>query len=583
MHLSELRIANFRKLRDVRLSFEPGLNVVVGPNNIGKTAIVDALRALLTGHDEPFLKLGVEDIHINATEQQSDQPKELRFDYVFRGLDADEEADFMPALTPAANGSLEAHFSVRYLEPDRVGRLKPRRTCGTHDVSVTPEMLENLRSVYLPPLRDAAQGLKPNRSSQLARLLSLLADDEGRSNIEKAMKDLDDRLRTEHSPILEAQKAIGERHSAMMGSTLAQLLQVGLSTNDFQRLASRLSLTVDAFEIEQNGLGFNNLIYMAVVLCELAKNTDAAYRSLIVEEPEAHLHPQLQNILLRYLSTLHAQKGERSVQIFVTTHSPNLASSAALSTLTCLVQAGTSVETFAPRTVKFGKGKREKLQRYLDVTRAEIFFARRIIFVEGIAELIMLSVLAERANFKFREHGVSMISVEGLNFDSFLPLYGSKAIKMFVSVVTDADPQSEEGQTQGVYPALSAMVTVSDNTANMKKLEDTYLKVFHGVKTLEYDLALHADNRAMMLATLKELHPRIAEGLEAQVAAEPDDAAKAKALFRGMFERPQNNVQKGKFAQALAQALSTTDASFTVPEYIKQALAHACQPPTAAQ
>lgn len=83
-------------------------------------------------------------------------------------------------------------------------------------------------------------------------------------------------------------------------------------------------------EIEQNGLGFNNLIFMAVVLSELAKNPDAAYRSLIVEEPEAHLHPHLQRVLLSYLAGIPTKEGEKPVQLFVTSHSPNFASNSAL-------------------------------------------------------------------------------------------------------------------------------------------------------------------------------------------------------------------------------------------------------------
>lgn len=77
---------------------------------------------------------------------------------------------------------------------------------------------------------------------------------------------------------------------------------------DFQRLSSRLTLTAEAMEIEKNGLGFNNLIFMAVVLSELAKNTDSAFRSLIIEEPEAHLHPQLQRVLLKYLQEFQRVK-----------------------------------------------------------------------------------------------------------------------------------------------------------------------------------------------------------------------------------------------------------------------------------
>ncbi len=54
MYLAELTINNFRKLRDAKLKFQPGLNVLVGPNNVGKSAVVDALRTLLAGHDEPY-------------------------------------------------------------------------------------------------------------------------------------------------------------------------------------------------------------------------------------------------------------------------------------------------------------------------------------------------------------------------------------------------------------------------------------------------------------------------------------------------------------------------------------------------
>jgi len=101
------------------------------------------------------------------------------------------------------------------------------------------------------------------------------------------------------------------------------------------------------------------------------------------------------------------------------------------------------------------------------------------------------------------------------------------------------------------YPNMGDATTLSANAASMKALEDKYAKVFHGVKTFEYDFALSSKNRTAMLAALKDIHPGIGADVEAEVTAAADDRAKAEAVFRGMFERPSNNVQKGRFAQAL--------------------------------
>jgi putative ATP-dependent endonuclease of OLD family len=150
-----LAISNFRRLKNVNLEFRPGLNIIVGPNNIGKTAVVDALRALLAGADDPYPKFTQDDLHVPKGGAASG---EITFEYVFKDLSAEDESDFLHALKPGSDGEIDAKLGVTYGDPDRSGRLRARKWCNDfQEVSMTASMLDNLRSVYLQPLRDAEQ------------------------------------------------------------------------------------------------------------------------------------------------------------------------------------------------------------------------------------------------------------------------------------------------------------------------------------------------------------------------------------------------------------------------------------------
>lgn len=572
MYLYSLSVEGFRRFDKLDLRFRKGLNVLVGPNNAGKTAVIDALRVLLSTGDEGALRMSELDLHVDPSGAQRSQ---ATFRYVFRDLDMDEEADFIQALKPVYEAgkivSYEAHLAVRYSASESGGRLHVKRWAGDHeDTSLSGDMMNDLRAVYLQPLRDPAQGLRPGRSSQLARLVQSLSSPVAQTEVVDALKELDTILKKTDS-IKDTQAAITKRHTDMLGDVLSQVIDVNLSPSDFRRVAARLGLLAANFEIEQNGLGFNNLIYMAVVLSELAVSKDSAYRALLVEEPEAHLHPQLQAVLLDYLRSVETPaEGEKAVQVFLTSHSPNFAALADIDSIACVYEEAGTIEAFFPREIKFEKRKKEKLQRYLNVTRAELFFARRIILVEGAAELFLVEVMAKQLNIDLKKHAVSVISADGLNFDAFMPLFGEKALKIRVAVLSDSD---EAG-----HPALGAAPLLSAAANAIKGASNDYVKTFFSAKTFEYALAQHPENRPTMLAALKDIHPGIGDELETQVEGAAA-AEQAEVLFKGMFDRGigKTNVQKGAFSQALAQTVLVDGKELIVPPYIADAFTFVCE------
>ena len=208
-----------------------------------------------------------------------------------------------------------------------------------------------------------------------------------------------------------------------------------------------------------NGLGYNNLIYIR----NLIKNIDSdvksksEYNILLLEEPEAHLHPNMQYKLIKYIRTLIDANNDKE-QIFITTHSPNISASAKIEDLILLyanvvenvfnINAIQLEQLFKPENLlkhflnenkekeevekKLNKS-RSHLMKFLDVTRSDILFSTKIILVEGVAERLLIpKFFADLENYH-----VVIIELGGINFDHFLPLTINTNKK--VLCVTDAD------------------------------------------------------------------------------------------------------------------------------------------------
>ncbi len=195
--------------------------------------------------------------------------------------------------------------------------------------------------------------------------------------------------------------------------------------------------------LENNGLGYNNLIniYMLIKLNEIRRGKD--FRILCLEEPEAHLHPSMQYKLFKFLKNLDETDG-LSQQIFVTTHSSNISAVAGIDNMYMLDYCRTGeVPDCRQQSLKIHfedkKDAKKHLTKFLDVTRSDMLFADKVILVEGIAEKLLLPLFMEKCSYPYEDGNISIVEIGGRHFQHFIELFNGNAVNKKVLCITDKD------------------------------------------------------------------------------------------------------------------------------------------------
>lgn len=430
MHISRIRISNFRIFESVDLKLNKGLNLLVGENDSGKTALIDAIRYTLgtNSNDRTYLK----------EEDFFGESNELSVQITFSDVDghAHRFVEHLSHEEYKGEGEASGRRSVLHVQlkaqktsVERRGYpyIKTEIKSGVdgNGLILESEIRDFLSATYLKPLRDAETELSSGRASRLSQILSSSKDikiglDDILSIVAQANDDLlgdDKALRKAaeniqnnylHQLIFEQDKEKLGAFIDIAGVRSASL--AGLPENAKRRHLREvleglsLALTEDR---RLHGLGYHNLLFMGAELLLLEQEARNEFPLLLIEEPEAHLHPQLQMKLLQFISSKVESAG---VQCFLTTHSPNI--SAKVSPADVIMLNSGKALSLRDTETELGADDYKYLRKFLDATKANVFFAKSLLFVEGDGENILLPEIARLLGKPLEDYGVSIIKYD---------------------------------------------------------------------------------------------------------------------------------------------------------------------------
>lgn len=484
MYLSKIKLWNFRKfgtLGDIDLkhpsldlSFTKGLNVLIGENDSGKSAILEAIKMVLKTHAYERLMWVKEDFYEGTDE--------LRIELLIDGLTNSEAAHFTEWLGWTDGDSprpiLRLIYSVRLID-DKPMPSEIRAGMDESGTAIDSQAREYLKVTFLKPLRDAENELTAKKYSRLSQILGghdlFKKGANGKELFENYVTTANQQIKQwfEDEVAEDGQLSNKEQIKGVIDGFLGSFIQkdtassFSISGSHIREILEKLSLNLDG--TTRPGLGTMNRLYMAAELLHLQKPGWNGIKLCLVEEEEAHLHPQAQ---MKVLETIQKQKG---TQFIITTHSPNLASKVVLSednlNQVVICKEG-KVFPMGPTYTQLDKSDYEFLDHFLDVTKANLFFAKGIILVEGWAEEIILPAIAQGMGKDLTAHEVSIINVGSTAYMRYAKIFMRQNLESMgckVAIVTDLDirPNDEDGRFDAAIEAEKRTnITAQVDTTN---------------------------------------------------------------------------------------------------------------------
>lgn len=532
MYLSNLKLWNFRKFGSdaainltephFSLDFTKGINVIIGENDSGKSAVIDAIKLVLKTHSYDFIRIEDTDFHKDS--------ERFRIELKLTDFEPQEAKNFAEWL---AWEKVDKEF-VPYLRLIYDVSRRGKRIIATdlkagldnEGYQLAAEAREYLKITYLKPLRDAENELIAKKNSRISQILLgdvAFKDKKNDHELVKIFSDFNEELTNyfQGDPIeVKNTSGVRETKSPQEGKAIKDKIDGFIqsfhsSTNesnfaaitaDMKNILEKISLSLKGEY--SPGLGTLNRLFMAAELLHLSKTNWSGIRLGLIEELEAHLHPQAQ------MQVIEALQKQEKIQLILTTHSPNLASKLKLEHLILCNNGyafpmGAAYTKLNPKAYKF-------LEKFLDTTKANLFFAKGVILVEGWAEEILIPSIAKCIGINLTERGVSVVNIGNLAFQQYVSVFLRQSpphIMIPVAVITDSDiSEYERTKNDGVtvYTKKDATAYSTEYVAKVATLEgkaEANVKYFIGSQwTLEYCLYKSTSLSNVFKTVTKSIH-----------------------------------------------------------------------------
>ena len=625
MYLSQVKAENFRIFgseadgKNLCLDFRKGLNVLVGENDAGKTAVLDAIRLCLgtTAHD--YYRFTEDDFHKkqvpvgeNGTEHQWDIANTLTITCKFEDLLPQEAAPVAEHLI-TENGQSVLYVTFKVTRNEQDGQPVRHRTYSTlhsgingNGLSIDGASRDFIRCTYLKALRDADRELSAGKGSRLSQILLASRHMSGQDSDDSqaAINQVQNQTGIASSDIpqtlvgiMRLAEELIEQNQGIEGTNqdvndnylsnlllahkkLEGLISIGNRSGLRQVLEKLEALLLHQEDRTPRGLGLKNTLFMATEF--LLLRNEGNLPLLLIEEPEAHLHPQMQSRMVDFLIK-ETQKVEKPVQVIVSTHSPHFAASVPLENMTILAEG--KGYPLAQGQTELDVSDYAFLERFLDATKANLFFAKGVLIVEGDAENLLLPTLAKCLGRDLHEYGVSIVKVGHTGLFRYSRIFQRRSeegqLPVAVACIGDRDERTDEQVSQFTEEHEGGQVRVFVSPQ----------------KTLEQDLCIVPDGKADTLA--RYVHASIY--LSGRV---PFDDAKRSLLLEeaqkafdeltddnrpaAIYATLTGNKSKAETAQHLARLLeegwpdedklSPEQLRQLVPQYLLDAIAYVTKP-----